>query len=58
LCPQCGGALDPPLSSVNTAPLRLDGGWIHWRCAPFFLRSRWDAAKVALQRLGISGQAV
>ena len=57
LCSQCGGALDVPVSSVHNAPVRLDGGWVHWRCAPWFLRARWDAAKVALQRLGITGQA-
>ena len=57
LCAHCNSVLDVPQASVNNAPVRLDGGWVHWRCAPWFLRARWDAAKVALQQLGITGQA-
>jgi hypothetical protein len=49
--------LDPPRSSVNGAPVRVDGAWIHLSCQPFFLRARWDTAKAALQQLGITGNA-
>jgi hypothetical protein len=48
--------LDIPLSSVNGAPIRVDGAWVHWACLPWFSRARWDTAKVALQRLGIAEQ--
>ena len=54
LCAQCAGALDLPVSSINGAPVRADGAWLHWCCLPPFLRARWDVAKVALQRLGIA----
>ena len=57
LCPHCGKALDLPLSSLNGAPIRVDGAWVHWICLPWFSRARWHAAKGALQRLGISGDA-
>jgi len=57
LCCHCGKVLDVPLSSVNAAPIRVDGAWVHWVCLPWFSRARWDAAKLALQRLGITGQA-
>ena len=57
LCAHCGKVLDVPVSSVNAAPIRVDGAWVHWVCLPWFSRARWDTAKMALQRLGISGQA-
>jgi hypothetical protein len=57
LCAHCGKPLDIPLSSVSGAPLRVEQGWTHWGCAPWFRRARWDAAKMALQRLGITGNA-
>ena len=56
LCAHCGKTLDVPLSSVNGAPIRVDGAWVHWACLPWFSRARWDAAKMALQRLGITEQ--
>src|SRR5262245_66625459 len=56
LCAYCGKALDVPLSSMNGAPIRIDGAWVHWTCLPWFSRARWDTAKMALQRLGITGQ--
>jgi hypothetical protein len=55
LCAYCGKTLDVPLSSMNGAPIRIDGAWVHWTCLPWFSRARWDAAKMALQRLGITG---
>jgi hypothetical protein len=55
LCGYCSKPLDIPLSSVSGAPLRIEQGWVHWGCAPWFCRARWDAAKMALQRLGITG---
>ena len=54
LCPQCNKPLDVPMSTVDGAPLRLDGCWTHFGCARFFLRRRWDEAKAGLQRLGIA----
>jgi hypothetical protein len=53
LCAQCVKSLDLPMSTVNGAPVRADGAWLHWACLPWFLRARWDAAKVGLERLGI-----
>jgi hypothetical protein len=57
LCAYCGKTLDIPLSSMNGAPIRVDGAWVHWACVPWFSRTRWDAAKMALQRIGITGNA-
>ena len=57
LCAHCTKALDLPLRSVNGAPIPFDGAWVHWICLPWFSRARWDAAKGALQRLGITGDA-
>jgi len=57
LCGYCSKPLDVPLSSISGAPIRIDGAWVHWGCLPWFSRARWDAAKMALQRLGITGQA-
>jgi hypothetical protein len=57
LCAHCGKVLDVPVSSVNAAPIRVDGAWVHWVCLPWFSRARWDAAKNALWRLGITGNA-
>jgi len=54
LCAQCNKPLDLPMSTVDGAPLRLDGCWIHFGCARFFLRRRWDEAKAGPQRLGIA----
>ena len=54
LCAQCHKTLDVPLSSVNAAPIRADGAWVHWGCLPWFLKSRWDSAKAELQRIGIT----
>jgi hypothetical protein len=54
LCAHCGKTLDVPVGSINRAPVRADGAWLHWGCLPWFLRARWDVAKVALQRLGIA----
>jgi hypothetical protein len=45
LCAQCGKTLNPPLSSVNGAPIRFDGAWVHWSCQPWFSRARWDAGQ-------------
>src|SRR5262249_36522112 len=56
LCAHCVKSLDLPLSSVNGAPIRFDGAWVHWSCLPWFSRTRWDAAKAALTRLGIAEQ--
>jgi hypothetical protein len=54
LCAHCTKALDLPVSSVNGAPIRVDGVWIHWACLPWFCRTQWDRAKAALQqRLGV-----
>jgi hypothetical protein len=57
LCAQCGKPLDVPLSSISGAPIRIDGAWVHWGCLPWFSRARWDSAKNALQRFGITGNA-
>ena len=57
LCGYCSKPLDIPLSSISGAPIRIDGAWVHWGCAPWFCRGRWDSAKAALQRLGITGNA-
>jgi hypothetical protein len=57
LCGYCTKPLDVPLSSVSGAPIRIDGAWVHYGCLPWFSRARWDAAKMALQRLGITGNA-
>jgi hypothetical protein len=53
LCAHCGNALRPPKSSVNGAPIRADGAWVHWSCLPWYCGARWEAARAALQRLGI-----
>ena len=45
-----------PMSTVNAAPIRADGAWVHWGCLPWFLRARWDAARAGLQQLGIGGR--
>jgi hypothetical protein len=58
LCAHCNKPLDLPLSSISGAPIRIDGAWVHWGCLPWFSRARWDAAKNALKRLGITGNAV
>ena len=54
LCAECGKPLDVPRSLLTGAPVRADGAWVHWGCLPWFLRDRWGAAKVGLQRLGIA----
>jgi hypothetical protein len=53
VCAHCGKTLDPPISTVNAAPIRADGAWIHWGCLPWFQWARWGAAKAGLQRLGL-----
>jgi hypothetical protein len=58
LCAQCGKMLDVPLGSINGAPVRADGAWLHWGCFPWFLRTRWNAAKAELHRLGIIAGAI
>jgi hypothetical protein len=58
LCAQCNKPLDLPMSTVDGAPLRLDGCWTHFGCARFFLRRRWDEAKAGLQRLGIAAGSI
>jgi hypothetical protein len=57
LCGYCSKPLDVPLSSISGAPIRIDGAWVHWGCAPWFCRGRWDSAKAALWRLGIKENA-
>jgi len=57
LCGYCTKPLDVPLSSISGAPIRVDAVWVHWGCAPWFCRARWDSAKAALRRLGISENA-
>jgi hypothetical protein len=57
LCSQCNRPLDIPMSSVSGAPIRIDGTWVHWGCAPWFCRARWESAKNGLSRLGITGNA-
>jgi hypothetical protein len=57
LCVQCNKPLDIPLSSISGAPIRIDGAWVHWGCMPWFCRARWDSAKDALWRFGISENA-
>jgi hypothetical protein len=57
LCAHCNRELDPLRSSVNGAPVCIDGAWIHLSCQPFFLRTRWDTAKEALRQVGIIGNA-
>jgi Family of unknown function (DUF5681) len=54
MCAQCGRTLDPPNATADGAPIRLDGAWVHWACARWFLRARWDKAKQELERLGIA----
>jgi hypothetical protein len=58
LCAQCHKPLHLPMSTVDGAPLRLDGCWTHFGCARFFLRRRWDEAKASLQRLGIAAGSI
>ena len=53
LCCHCGKPLDVPLSSINGAPIRADGAWVHWGCFPWFQQARWHAAKDGLRRLGV-----
>src|SRR5262249_13448943 len=55
LCSQCWRPLDPPQSTYDAAPLRLEGCCVHFGCAKLFVRERWDRARVKLQCLGISG---
>ena len=57
LCGYCSKPLDIPLSSISGAPIRIDGAWVHWGCAPWFCRARWESAKNGLWRLGITGNA-
>jgi len=57
LCGSCSKLLDVPGSSITGAPIRVDGAWVHWGCLPWFCRARWDSAKEALWRLGITGNA-
>ena len=57
LCGYCSKPLDVPLSSISGAPIRIDGAWVHWGCAPWFCRARWESAKNRLWRLGITGNA-
>ena len=57
LCPKCGRGFNAPRSSLNGAPIRVDGARVHWVCLPWFLWARHDAAKAALERLGIRGGA-
>ena len=57
LCGYCSRPLDVPLSSISGAPIRIDGAWVHWGCAPWFCRARWESAKNGLWRLGITGNA-
>jgi hypothetical protein len=58
LCVQCNKPLDIPLSSISGAPIRIDGAWVHWGCMPWFCRARWDSAKDALWRFGITGSVL
>jgi hypothetical protein len=58
LCPQCNKPLDLPMSTVNGAPTRADGAWVHWSCLPWFLRARWDAARAGLHQLGIAAGSI
>jgi AAA domain-containing protein len=58
LCAQCHKPLHLPMSTVDGAPLRLDGCWTHFGCARFFLHRRWDEAKAGLQRLGIAAGSI
>jgi hypothetical protein len=53
LCAQCSKPLDVPMSTVNGAPVRAEGAWLHWGCLPWFLSARWAAARAGLHRLGI-----
>ena len=58
LCAQCNKPLDLPMSTVNGAPTRADGAWVHWSCLPWFLRARWDAARAGLHQLGIAAGSI
>ena len=55
LCPQCNKPLEVPMSTVNGAPIRADGAWVHWSCLPWFLHARWGGARAGLHQLGIGG---
>ena len=51
------GVPDEKHGAAFAAPIRVDGAWVHWVCLPWFLWARHDAAKAALERLGIRGGA-
>src|SRR5262249_490246 len=53
-CGYCNKRLDTSLSSVSGAPILVHGAWTHWSCLPHYCRSRWESAKNALRRLGIT----
>jgi len=57
LCGYCNKRLDVPGSSITGAPIRVDFAWVHFGCLPWFCRARWESAKAALWRLGISENA-
>jgi hypothetical protein len=58
LCTYCGKPLDAPKSSVDGAPLRVEGCWTHFGCARFFLRQRWDEARFRMEQLGIGPASI
>jgi hypothetical protein len=53
LCPQCDKPLDLPMSTLNGAPIRVDGAWLHWGCLSSFLYARRNAARAGLRQFGI-----
>lgn len=53
MCSKCKRGLDPSQNSIDAAPIRVEGAWVHWSCMRWFLRARWDEAKMALRSLGL-----
>jgi hypothetical protein len=45
--------LDAPTATFGTAPIRVEGVFVHWGCVPRFAHGRWHEAKAALSRFGI-----
>src|SRR5262249_30173254 len=53
LCPHHNKPLVLPMSTLNGAPIRAEGAWLHWGCLSSFLYSRWNVARAGLRQFGI-----
>jgi hypothetical protein len=58
LCAQCDRPLDLSMSTVNGAPVRAEGTWLHWGCLPTFLYARWNAARAGLRQFGVGMDSI